>query len=128
MPAQTSFDYAIIRVVPRVDRGECLNAGVLVFCLQEQFLEARVELELKRLDVFSPLLDHELVRLHLDAFPRICAGLAEAGPIAQLSLRERFHWLVAPRSTVIQVSAVHSGLCESPEAALEELFRSYVLL
>lgn len=82
MPAQTSFDYAIIRVVPRVDRGECLNAGVLVFCLQEQFLEARVELELKRLDVFSPLLDHELVRLHLDAFP-------EFAPVLPKQVRSR---------------------------------------
>lgn len=126
MPTPVSFDFATIRVVPRVDREEFLNAGVIVFCLQRQFLQARVHVEDARLRTLWPDVDLDLVRRHLDAFPRICAGLADAGPIAALSARERFHWLVAPRSTMIQTSPVHSGLCESPDNALEELFRNAV--
>jgi hypothetical protein len=128
MPAQSSFDYATIRVVPRVDREEFINAGVILFCLERDFLAARVQLDKLRLDALCPDLDFQLVRRHLQAFPDICAGKREAGPIARLSGRERFHWLVASRSTVIQVSAVHSGLCESPDSALDGLFRQFVLL
>ena len=128
MPALISFDYAVIRVVPRVERGEILNAGVLLFCLQRDFLAAKVEVNAPRLLALWPEIDVELVRHHLEAIPRICAGSPEGGPIARLSLRERFHWLVAPRSTIIQVSPVHVGLCESPERALDELFRQMVLV
>ena len=128
MPALISFDYAVIRVVPRVERGESLNAGVLLFCLQLDFLAAKVEVDAPRLQALWPEIDVELVRQHLEAIPRICAGSPEGGPIARLSLRERFHWLVAPRSTIIQVSPVHVGLCESPERALDELFRQMVLV
>lgn len=128
MPALSSFDYAILRVVPRVEREECINAGVLLFCLERDFLQARVEVNEPRLRALWPGTDVELVRAHLEAIPRICAGGPDAGPIARLSLRERFHWLVAPRSTIIQVSAVHSGLCESPERALDDLFRQMVLV
>lgn len=128
MPELVSFDYAIIRVVPRVERGELLNAGVLLFCLQRDFLAAKVEVNAPRLLALWPETDVELVRQHLEAIPRICAGSPEGGPIARLSLRERFHWLVAPRSTIIQVSPVHAGLCESPERALDELFRQMVLV
>lgn len=128
MPALVSFDYAIIRVVPRVERGELVNAGVLLFCLQRDFLAAKVEVNAPRLHALWPETDVELVRQHLEAIPRICAGTPEGGPIARLSLRERFHWLVAPRSTIIQVSPVHAGLCESPERALDELFRQMVLV
>lgn len=128
MPARSSFDYAILRVVPRVEREELVNAGVILFCLERDFLQARVELDEARLRALWPGTDVELVRQHLEAIPRICAGSPDAGPIARLSLRERFHWLVAPRSTVIQVSPVHSGLCESPERALDELFRRMVLI
>ncbi|HKV07048.1 MAG TPA: DUF3037 domain-containing protein [Thermoanaerobaculia bacterium] len=128
MPALISFDYAVIRVVPRVERGEILNAGVLLFSLQRDFLAAKVEVNAPRLLALWPEIDVELVRQHLEAIPRICAGSPEGGPIARLSLRERFHWLVAPRSTIIQVSPVHVGLCESPERALDELFRQMVLV
>lgn len=128
MPTLISFDYAIIRVVPRVERGELINAGVLLFCLQRDFLAAKIEVNAPRLRALWPETDVELVRQHLEAIPRICAGIPEGGPIARLSLRERFHWLVAPRSTIIQVSPVHAGLCESPERALDELFRQMVLV
>lgn len=128
MPALVSFDYAVIRVVPRVERGEQINAGVLLFCLQRDFLAAKVEVNAPRLLALWPETDVELVRQHLEAIPRICAGLPEGGPIARLSQRERFHWLVAPRSTIIQVSPVHAGLCESPERALDELFQQMVLV
>jgi len=128
VPALSSFDYAILRVVPRVEREEFLNAGVILFCLERDFLQARVELNEARLRALWPEADVELIRQHLEAIPRICAGSPDAGPIARLSLRERFHWLVSPRSTMIQVSPVHSGLCEDPERALDELFRRVVLV
>jgi hypothetical protein len=119
----SSFDYAVVRVVPRVERGEFINAGVIVFCLEHRFLEARVQVDEARLKALWPAVDLELVRKHLEAIPRICAGDATAGPIARLSQRERFHWLVSPRSTIIQVSPVHSGLCEEPGQTVEQLSR-----
>ena len=122
MPAQSSFDYAVIRVVPRVEREEFVNAGVIVFCLEKNFLAARVHLNAERLKALWPEVDADLVRQHLEAFPKISAGEPSAGPIAKLSLRERFHWLVSPRSTMIQVSAVHSGICSNPEQSLDRLF------
>lgn len=127
MPVPSSFDYAVVRVVPRVERGEFINAGVIVFCLEHRFLEARVRVDEARLRALWPELDIELVRKHLQAIPKICAGDESAGPIARLSQRERFHWLVSPRSTMIQVSPVHSGICEvqgqSPAQILEQLSR-----
>lgn len=128
MPARSSFDYAVIRVVPRVERGELINAGVILFALGKDFLAARVEVNEPRLYALWPEVDLDLVRQHLEAIPRICAGTPDSGPIGKLSLRERFHWLVAPRSTIIQVSPVHSGLCDHPERALEELFQQAVRL
>ncbi len=128
MPARSSFDYAVIRVVPRVERGELVNAGVILFCLERDFLQARVEVNEPRLRALWPEIDVELVRQHLEAIPKICAGTPDSGPIGRLSLRERFHWLVAPRSTIIQVSPVHVGLCDQPERALDELFRQTVRL
>lgn len=122
MPVPSSFDYAIVRVVPRVERGEFINAGVIVFCLEHKFLEARVSVDEARLKALWPAIDLDLVRRHLEAIPRVAAGDPSAGPIAQLSQRERFHWLVSPRSTIIQVSPVHTGLCEErPGGVLEEL-------
>lgn len=126
MPKLSSFDYAILRIVPRVEREERINAGVILFCLERDFLQTRVELDEARLRVLWPETDVELVRQHLEAIPRICAGLPDAGPIARLTQRERFHWLVSPRSTMIQVSPVHSGLCEQPGRTLDELFRRMV--
>lgn len=128
MPAHSSFDYAIVRVVPRVERGECINAGVILFCLTKRFLAARVELDERRLLALAPHVDVELVRGHLEAIPRICAGGRAAGPIGQLPQKERWHWLVAPRSTIIQTSPVHSGLCEDPAQALEHLMDQMVRL
>ncbi|MDQ2773896.1 MAG: DUF3037 domain-containing protein [Acidobacteriota bacterium] len=126
MPALSSFDYAVLRVVPRVDREEFLNAGIILFCLERRFLCAQIYVDESRLHALCPDLDLMLVRAHLEAFAKVCHGEAGAGPMAQLSQRERFHWLVAPRSTMIQVSPVHSGLCESPQTAIEKLVRQLV--
>lgn len=126
MPTRVPFDYALIRVVPRVDRGECLNAGVILYCLQRDFLAARTLLQPERLLALDPGIDLEQVRGHLEALERVAAGSDDGGPIARLPQKERFHWLVAPRSTVVQVSAVHAGLCDSPEQALERLVESMV--
>jgi hypothetical protein len=126
MPAPVSYDYAVVRVVPRVDREEFINAGVILFSKACHFLAACVEVDQERLRALSPVADVDLVRRHLDAIPRICAGEEDAGPIARLSLSERFHWLVAPRSTMIQVSPVHGGFCDDPAARLDELFMRHV--
>jgi len=123
MPAPASYDYAVVRVVPRVDREEFINAGVILFSKARHFLAARVEVNEDRLRSLAPAVDVVLVRRHLEAIPRICAGEEDAGPIAQLSQSERFQWLVAPRSTMIQISPVHGGLCDDPAARLEELFQ-----
>lgn len=124
MSAQNSFDYAVIRVVPRVEREEFVNTGVIVFCLEKNFLAARVHLNAERLRALWPEVDVDLIRQHLEAFPKISAGDPAGGPIARLSLRERFHWLVSPRSTMIQVSPVHSGICNGdPQEALDRLFQ-----
>ncbi len=126
MRALSSFDYAVFRIVPRVEREEFLNAGVILLCLERGFLGARLELYGPRLRAFWPHLDLDLVRSHLDGFAKICEGRTDGGPIALLSKRERFHWLVAPRSTVIQVSPVHSGLCDDPAQKLDHLFQQLV--
>lgn len=122
MPALHAFDYAIVRVVPRVERGEFVNAGVILFSRTGRFLDARIQLDAARLEALAPSIDHEVVQSYLDAIPRICAGGEEAGPIGLLSQSERFHWLVAPRSTIIQTSPVHSGVHHDLAAALEHLF------
>ena len=103
------FQYAIVRVVPRVERGECMNVGVVFFCRPRRYLAARTALDEARLDAFAPGLDAAEVRSHLDAMARIAAGDADAGPVARLEQSERFHWLVAPSSTMIQTSPVHTG-------------------
>jgi len=128
VPALRSFDYAVIRVVPRVERDEFINAGVVLYCLTQRFLGAVVELDRARLLALAPSVDISLVESHLASFPRVCAGGSEAGPIGQMSQSERFHWLVAPRSTIIQTSPVHSGLCADPQAALERLLDRMVRL
>ena len=115
------FQYAIVRVVPRVERGECVNAGVVLFCRPRRFLAARVALDAARVLALAPEADLEAVRGHLDAFARIAAGDPQAGPMAALPPSERFHWLVAPSSTVIQCSPVHTGFSADPEAELNRL-------
>ncbi len=128
MPEQprSAFSYAIVRVVPRVERGEGINAGVVLFCRQLDFLGARVALDGQRLKGLAPELDPASVLPHLDAIERIAAGDPGAGPIAVLPPSERFGWLVAPASTIIQFSPVHTGLCEDPLATLEQLFAELV--
>jgi hypothetical protein len=120
------YDYAIFRVVPRVEREEFVNVGVIVSCPAKDFLEARIELDEQRLRALDAALDIESIRTHLATIPSICAGGPQAGPIGQLSQRERFHWLVAPRSTTIQISAVHTGWCENPTEVLEHLLDTMV--
>jgi len=124
MPA--SFDYAIVRVVPRVERQEFINAGVIAFCLEKKFLAARIRLDEARLKALWPDADVALTREHLTAIERIAAGDDAAGPIAALSLRERFHWLVSARSTIIQTSPVHSGLCEGTDGILDQLEKRFL--
>ena len=121
------FEYAVLRVVPRVERGEFINAGVVLDCQSERFLSARIHLDAVRLTALDPDADLEAVRAHLEAVRSVCAGGPEAGAVGRLPLRERFGFLVAPRSTVVQPSAVHTGLTEDPEAELRRLLRSLVL-
>ena len=126
MHAPCSYDYAVIRVVPRVDRQEFINAGVIVWCQERDVLEARIELDEARLRFLHPAADIDPVRRHLDSFRIICAGGPDSGPIGQLSRRERFDWLVAPRSTIIQCSAVHTGRCLDAGDTLNSLLEQMV--
>ena len=126
MPEQHAFDYAVVRIVPRVERGEFLNVGVILFSRTGRFLDARIEVDAARLAALAPSLDRDVLDSYLDAIPRICAGGSDAGPIGALSQSERFHWLVAPRSTIIQTSPVHSGVHADLGAALEHLFNRLV--
>jgi len=124
--ARRAFDYVVVQVVPRVDRDERLNAGVVLFCPAAGFLGSRVRLDPERLRALAPGMDVAGVARQLDAIRAVAAGEAGAGPIAALSPSERFHWLSAPRSTIVQPSAAHAGLCDEPEAALDRLFRATV--
>jgi hypothetical protein len=126
VPDNDTYDYAVIRVVPRVDREEFVNVGVIVSCPARNFLGAAIELDETRVRALDATLDMEALRAHLATIPLICAGGAAAGAIGTLSQRERFHWLVAPRSTVIQTSAAHSGRCDDPGALMEHLLDSLV--
>ena len=121
-----TYDYAIVRVVPKVEREEFVNVGVIVSCPAKAFLDARIELDEERLKVLDPSLDIESIRTHLATIPAICAGGEQAGPIGQLSQRKRFHWLIAARSTIIQTSAVHTGYCKNPADVLEHLLDTMV--
>jgi Protein of unknown function (DUF3037) len=121
-----TYDYAIVRVVPRVDRGEFVNAGIIMSCDVQRVLKARIDLDANALLALDAGVDLEVVRDALAAIPLICAGGASAGPIGNLSERERFHWLVSPKSTIVQTSPVHSGQCADPDAALEHLMRTMV--
>ena len=121
MPAPFAFSYAVVRVVLHVEREEFVNAGVLLFCDALDFLGARIALDEARLRALSPNVDAAIVRKHLDAIPRICAGGPEGGPVGELPLRDRWHWLTAPRSTILQTSAPHTGLCPRPDEELDRL-------
>ena len=126
MHAPCSYDYAVIRVVPRVERQEFLNAGVIVWCQEQDLLQACVHLDEARLRALHADADVDTVRRHLDSFVIICEGGPGSGPIGQLSKRERFDWLVAPRSTIIQCSAVHSGRCSDATDSIQALLLKMV--
>ena len=126
MHAAESYDYAVIRVMPRVERGEFINAGVIVSCESRQFLQARVEVDEQRLRALDPAIDIDTVRRHLQAIVRVCDGAADAGPIARLPRRARFHWLTATRSSIIQTSPIHMGRCTDPAGSVERLFERMV--
>ena len=126
MPEARTFEYAVLRVVPRVERGEFVNAGVILFCRTLGFLEAAIRLDSARLEALAPGADVPAIEAHLESIARICRGGPGAGPIGALPQPERFRWLVAPRSTVIQVSEVHEGLCTNPVEALEHALHTHV--
>ena len=124
--AREAFQYAVLQVVPRVERGERINAGVVLFSRRHRFLAARVGLDRARLAALDPETDAEQVERHLEALARVAAGDPQAGAVAAMEPSERFHWLAAPSSTIIQPSPVHTGLCDDPEAMLEHLFETLV--
>jgi hypothetical protein len=126
MPATLTYDYAIVRVVPRVERGEFINVGVIVSCDADESLAARIGLDADRVLALDPGADIAAIEASLGAIVAVCAGDAAAGPLGRLSARERFHWLVAPRSAVIQTSPVHTGLCVETMSALDHLFNAMV--
>jgi hypothetical protein len=122
----SAYDYAIVRLTPRVERGETINVGVILSCPERDFLAARIEIDEARVRALDAGFDLDAARGHLDAIPLICRGGPEAGPLGELTPRARFHWLVAPRSTIIQVSPVHTGRTGDPAAALERLVETLV--
>ncbi len=128
MPSRSPFQYSIVRIVPRVERGERLNVGVVLLCRPKRYLAARTALDDARLRALDPDCDPAVIRPHLEAIERIAAGDDAAGPIARLTQAERFHWLVAPSSTVIQPSEVHTGLTDDPAAELDDLVRALVAM
>ncbi len=126
MPA-SACEYAVIRVVPRVDRGEFINVGVLLLCRQHNFLAARLQLDQQRLLALAPWLDPQPVAEQLALIPRVCVGGPAAGPIGTLPIYERFRWLTAPRSTVVQTSSVRVGRCSDPQHTLERIYRQMLV-
>ncbi len=128
MPTLHDYDYAVLRVVPRVERGEFVNAGVILSCAAQNFLQAGIALDESRLLALDPQADLPALRATLAAVTLLCAGGSAAGALGRLSVRERFHWLVAPRSTSLQTSAVHTGRCSDLQAALGHLMQRMVLL
>jgi len=127
MHAKNLFDYAVIRVVPRVEREEFMNVGVIVFCKAEKYLQTKYLLNDQRLWAFSPDLDVESVKNNLKALEQICMGSKEGGAIGELDIASRFRWLTATRSTVIQTSKVHPGYTENAAQTLDKLFAELVL-
>jgi hypothetical protein len=126
VPGREDFQYAIVRVVPHVERGECLNAGVVLFSRRHGFLGARTALDEAALAALAPDCEPAGVRAQLETLERVAAGDPEGGPIAALDPSERFHWLTAPSSTIVQSSAVHTGLTSDPAGELEHLFERLV--
>jgi hypothetical protein len=127
MPARNPFEYATIRVMPRIERGEFINVGVVLFCRTRRFLAAQIELDRERLTAFAPGIELAPLQEQLEHIPLVCGGGRHAGPIGLLPQHERFRWLVAPRSTIVQSSPVHCGICDDPATALDNLLRAMVL-
>jgi hypothetical protein len=127
MHEKCAFDYAVFRFVPRVEREEFFNVGVILSCPRDKFLEARIFFDEKKLQAFAPNAESEKIKSYLEIIPKICSGVKEAGIIGQLTQRERFYWLTAVRSTIIQASPVHTGLCSDSAKMLEHLFEIMVL-
>lgn len=127
MPENHLFEYAIIRIVPRVEREEFFNVGVVLFCKKLDFLEVKYVLPEEKIRLFCEMLQMEELKEYLSSFEKICRGTADGGPIALLDKASRFRWLTATRSTVLQTSKVHPGLCDDPEQALQRLFDQLVL-
>ena len=126
MPGREAFQYAIVRVVPDVERGESLNAGVILYCRRLDFLGAKTALDEAALAALAPRCVADDVRAQLATIERVAAGAEDGGPIAALPPSERFHWLTAPSSTIVQSSAVHTGLTSDPAGELEHLFERLV--
>jgi hypothetical protein len=127
MPENHLFEYAIIRIVPRVEREEFFNVGVVLFCKKLDFLEVKYVLPEEKIKLFCEMLQMEELKAYLSSFEKICKGRADGGPIALLDKASRFRWLTATRSTVLQTSKVHPGLCDDPAKALQRLFDQLVL-
>jgi hypothetical protein len=126
MPVEYTYDYAVVRVVPRVDRGEQINVGIVLSCPETDFLDARIEVDDGLLKAVDPAIDLGALHAHLAVIPSVCRGGPEAGPIGELDTRSRFRWLVSPRSTIIQPSPVHTGRTHDPAACLEHLMDKVV--
>ncbi|WP_263411514.1 DUF3037 domain-containing protein [Terriglobus tenax] len=124
---RASFDYAVIRIVPRVEREEFLNAGVIVLCLEKRYLAAKTLVDDARLKALWPQVDLGAVKLHLEAVEKIAAGDEAAGPLAKMDLKARFHWLTSPRSTILQTGPVRTGVCDGTESLLDGLVQKLVL-
>ena len=125
--SRSPFAYTVLRAVPRVERGEFINVGVVLFCRERRFLQARIGLDAARLQILAPECDAAEIRAQLEAIVRVADGDADAGPIARLSQSERFHWISSPHSTIVQRSEAHTGLTDDPATTLEHLFRTLVL-
>ena len=125
--SRSPFAYTVLRAVPRVERGEFINVGVVLFCRERRFLQARIGLDAARLQILAPECDAAEIRAQLEAIVRVADGDADAGPIARLSQSERFHWISSPHSTIVQRSEAHTGLTDNPATTLEHLFRTLVL-
>ena len=128
VPARAPYEYTVIRIVPCVEREEFVNAGIILFCKQHRFLGARIGLDEARLLAFQPCADLAEIRRQLDLIPLIAQGGRDAGDIGSLPPAERFRWLASPRNTVVQPSPVHPGLCDDPQAALDEIYARLVPL
>lgn len=126
MTSRSAFSYAVVRVVPDIEREEFLNAGLILFCRPQRFLGVRTRLDVERLRALRAECDVEAIRAQLELFERIADGRVEAGPLAHMDLSQRFHWLSAPRSTAVQPGPIHGGMTDDAAATFEDLYRTLV--